>query len=600
MEENRVNKRLIIIMIVVVMIAAGLLLLPTAQGEPTHQDDATAQQLTIEAVVQQRFTQTAAVVITQAAPTPTVTTEPPSPPTQTAAFEATVNAAFAQAMTATAQAEVAAEVNARGLEVITPSNATRLEYLGTLDNDARDVTHLVFGLDGILAMGGTSGSVRLWDSTMGRMLQIFAGHSDRITAIAISPDGLSVASASRDSTVRVWDVVRGLQMFALEGDSVVYSVAFSPDSRLLATGAQNGDLQLWDATHGAAVGTLAAQVGAVRSLAFHPTQPWIAVGGDNNVVRVWDVTTSALVFELAYHPDVQAVAYSPDGRWLVAASKNALLYGWDALTGALVWGKAGSASIDSIAYSPDGRLIASISQKATTLALWDTTTGARLATHTISNQVVNIAFSSDGAEIVLAGGTIRLWGIPVPGAAATEPPPDTPEPGRPTLTPRPNATPRPDFFPTDVYADVQVVEQVFERGRMFWIRHNRQIWVMADNPAVPQGGDWFCFNDTFQEGEPETDPSLTPPGDLIQPKRGFGKLWRTQPGLRDALGWATTPEFDLISYYMYIAGGTAQDGQYVPGPGEHRLTTLYGDSLSFYERELRGDCLGGTWQITGE
>ncbi len=76
-------------------------------------------------------------------------------------------------------------------------------------------------------------------------------------------------------------------------------------------------------------------------------------------------------------------------------------------------------------------------------------------------------------------------------------------------------------------------------------------------------------------------------------------MWRDQPGLRDALGWALTPEFDLVSYYTYLAGGYVQDDTYCPGPGEHRLTTLYGDSISFFERDLRGDCVGGTWQLTG-
>ena len=55
----------------------------------------------------------------------------------------------------------------------------------------------------------------------------------------------------------------------------------------------------------------------------------------------------------------------------------------------------------------------------------------------------------------------------------------------------------------------------------------------------------------------ETDPNLVPPNDLIQPKRGFGKIWRTIPGIQDALGWATTPEFDLIRRLRDIVGETA-------------------------------------------
>jgi hypothetical protein len=115
-------------------------------------------------------------------------------------------------------------------------------------------------------------------------------------------------------------------------------------------------------------------------------------------------------------------------------------------------------------------------------------------------------------------------------------------------------------------------------------------------PDNANGGDWFCFNDTFVEGEAEIDPSLIPPEGMYQPRRGFGKLWRNNPEVKDRLGWALTPEFELTSHYTYLAGGYVENGQYVPGPGEHRLTTLYNESISFFESDYRGDCMGGTWR----
>jgi len=168
-----------------------------------------------------------------------------------------------------------------------------------------------------------------------------------------------------------------------------------------------------------------------------------------------------------------------------------------------------------------------------------------------------------------------------------------------TLTLAP-ATPTalPENFPTPVLAPLPVAEQVFEHGRMFWLRPNRQIWVMVASPDNPNGGDWYCFNDSFEEGEQETDPSLVPPADRYQPRRGFGKLWRDNPDLKEALGWGLTPEFELTSNYMYIAGGTMQNGTYVPGPGEHRLTTLYNETISLFEEQQRGECWpSGTWRM---
>lgn len=184
-------------------------------------------------------------------------------------------------------------------------------------------------------------------------------------------------------------------------------------------------------------------------------------------------------------------------------------------------------------------------------------------------------------------------------AAVTLAPSATPAPSASPSPALPSPTPQPAGFPTNVAAEVQIAEQVFEHGRMFWIRHTRQIWVMVN---VPQdngtGGDWFCYNDTFEEGEAEIDESLVPPEGTFQPRRGFGKLWRTHQELKNTLGWALTPEFELTSNYTYIAGGYVQGMQYFPGPGEHRLTTLYNESISFFEADMRGDCLGGTWHMT--
>jgi hypothetical protein len=165
------------------------------------------------------------------------------------------------------------------------------------------------------------------------------------------------------------------------------------------------------------------------------------------------------------------------------------------------------------------------------------------------------------------------------------------------LTNQASATPAPEIFPTSTVAEVQIAETVFEHGRMFWLRHNRQIWVMVASKDNENAGDWYCYNDTFEEGQQEIDPDLVPPEGMYQPRRGFGKLWREHSDLKEGLGWAITPEFELTSNYTYIPGGYVENNEYFGGPGEHRLTTLYNDTVSFFEGEVRGDCQGGTWRI---
>jgi len=323
---------------------------------------------------------------------------------------------------------------------------------------------------------------------------------------------------------------------------------------------------------------------------------WLAVANSNGVWLYNAADLTAQPRELdADATLVTSLAFSPDGALLATGSADGGVRLTDTASGerrALI--NAHNAIVTDVAFSPDGALVASASVDGT-VRLWAAADGQGLAQLAgPANVVSRVLFSPDSTLLVATGsnGTVRVWNVPVS-------PETVAQPAQPTPTPPPviEPTPAPAGFPTPVQAQVQGAEQVFEHGRMFWIRHLRQVWVMAAG-ADENSGDWFCFNDAFQEGDPETDPSLVPPEGLYQPKRGFGLIWREKEGVRDRLGWALTPEFELLSDYTYIAGGQMQDGQYVPGPGEHRLTTLYGDVISFYEAEVRGDCLGGTWRLS--
>jgi len=82
-------------------------------------------------------------------------------------------------------------------------------------------------------------------------------------------------------------------------------------------------------------------------------------------------------------------------------------------------------------------------------------------------------------------------------------------------------------------------QQSFERGLLVWFGASRTIYALFEDKATPA---WSAFPDEFVDGQPESDPSLQPPEGKLQPVRGFGRLWRTNPEVRRRLGWASGPE----------------------------------------------------------
>ena len=90
--------------------------------------------------------------------------------------------------------------------------------------------------------------------------------------------------------------------------------------------------------------------------------------------------------------------------------------------------------------------------------------------------------------------------------------------------------------PTQAEKSTWMAEQQFVGGLMFWRQDNDVIYVLQNN------GTWQQFPNTWHAGDPETDPSLTPPSGYYQPRRGFGKLWRENGVVQTQLGWATMEE----------------------------------------------------------
>ena len=249
--------------------------------------------------------------------------------------------------------------------------------------------------------------------------QVTLEHGDWVFSVSFSPDGITLASGSRDSTVKLWDVATHTNIATLEGHrGAVNSVSFSPDGTLLASGSGDRTVKLWDVKTHTHIATLEGHTQYITSVSFSPDGRLLASGSYEDTVKLWDVQNHTHIATLEGHTDdVNSVSFSPDGTTLASGSDDRTVKLWnvDSRENILTLEGHGD-SVYSVSFSPDGALLAYGIWEVT--RLWDV--GREVPITFLEghgDRILSISFSPDGTTVAAAtvdwggDGNVVLWNL---------------------------------------------------------------------------------------------------------------------------------------------------------------------------------------------
>jgi RNA polymerase sigma factor (sigma-70 family) len=285
---------------------------------------------------------------------------------------------------------------------------------------------IVFSSDGKLLAeasdpnrGTQDHTIRLWDMATGKEVGQLKGHTDRVEALAKSPSGDLLASASWDGTIRFWNLATRQEEGRYEDRKhSFYALAFSPDGTMLASGQGDGDIRLWHAPKGGEVRIPADRSNHLIGAAFAPDGQTLVSAGDGQF-GVWEPFTGRPRQLFNDKPrDIFGAALSPDGKILLTShgSEKGIQL-WDAATGKPLRPLEGPGYITrwSCPFSLDGRRLAACSSNPDLLHVWDVSSGKELLQIKQQKRPSAVAFAPDGRTLASsstdAGGdyTLRMW-----------------------------------------------------------------------------------------------------------------------------------------------------------------------------------------------
>ena len=293
----------------------------------------------------------------------------------------------------------------RGVGLFDPvTGAQRKRYI----RHESAVTSLAFAPDGrTIASADRHGKVPVWSAADGVEAHVFRTWplGQRGVQVAFAPSGKTLAAGSAwwgsPAQVLRWDLDTGRELVPFRGHhDQITSLAFTPDGETLATGSRDRSIRFWDAKSG------------------RERTGWSRIADFLHLLRLGK-PEDELRSALAYENEIRGLAFSPDGRLLAAATGNRATL-WDPIAGQLLANLKGHTKlVSTVAMSPDGRLLATASRDGTVKFWGISQQEQRLSVRVLATyswgigKMYSVAFAPDGLRAAAGGdsGQVVIWDV---------------------------------------------------------------------------------------------------------------------------------------------------------------------------------------------
>jgi WD40 repeat protein len=279
------------------------------------------------------------------------------------------------------------------------------------------VTAVAWSADGeTIATAGTAGTVGFWDAKTHEHLRWDLGHAGTINGLSLAAGDERLGSFGADGMLQVLTADEEDPLAVFHNESVAITcAAFSPTGDRLAWGDGDGRVKIWHATDGTLEAEIAAHEGSVVGLVWLPEGDRLITTGADGTVTVWSAADGerlASLVDPAATQLPQRAAWSPDGARIASSARG---------DGVAIWSPANAEPLAfyehryheplSVAWRPDGVQIAS-GGRGETIRIWNVDHGVFVGEiRDLDGPVVDLSWSPGAERIAAAGwGGIHVFG----------------------------------------------------------------------------------------------------------------------------------------------------------------------------------------------